>query len=134
MRRGTRVGAASAAPTAVRRASDRGAAAVEMALVLPLLLLLVFAIIDFGRMLNVQITLTEAARDGARTASLGVDPGDRIRRIAGDDVTVAFGGCVDGGADVTVTREFVFVTPVGLFGGGFDGETTVTGRGVVPCP
>src|SRR5262245_38889036 len=50
----------------VRR--DHGAAAVEMALLLPLLLLLVFGIIDFGRMLNAQITVTEAAREGARAA------------------------------------------------------------------
>jgi len=37
-------------------ARDRGAAAVEFALLLPVLLLLVFGIIDFGRALNAQIT------------------------------------------------------------------------------
>ena len=47
-------------------ALDRGAAAVEFALLLPLLLLLVFGIIDFGRALNAQVTLTQAAREGAR--------------------------------------------------------------------
>src|SRR5579859_1395033 len=50
---------------------DRGAAAVEFALLLPLLLLLIFGIIDFGRALNAQITLTQAAREGARMAALG---------------------------------------------------------------
>ncbi len=49
---------------------DRGAAAVEFVLVLPVLLLLVFGIVDFGRMLNAQIVVTEAAREGARAAAL----------------------------------------------------------------
>src|SRR5215472_18044642 len=53
------------------RGGDRGAAAVEFALLLPLLLLLVFGIIDFGRAINAQITLTQAAREGARLAALG---------------------------------------------------------------
>ena len=52
-------------------ARDRGSVAVEFALLLPLLLLLVFGIIDFGRALNAQITLTQAAREGARLAALG---------------------------------------------------------------
>src|SRR5438477_589960 len=49
----------------VGRTPDRGAAAVEMALVLPLLLFVIFGLIEFGRMLNTQLTLTEAARAGA---------------------------------------------------------------------
>src|SRR6266550_9643907 len=49
---------------------DRGSVAVEFALLLPVLLLLIFGIIDFGRALNAQITLTQAAREGARLASL----------------------------------------------------------------
>jgi len=50
---------------------DRGATAVEFALLLPVLLLLLFGIIDFGRALNAQITLTQAVREGARLASFG---------------------------------------------------------------
>ncbi|MBY8873680.1 pilus assembly protein [Micromonospora sp. PLK6-60] len=105
-----------------------------MALVLPLLLLLLFGIIDFGRMLNAQLTLTEAAHDAARAASLGGDASARAALVAGDlDVAVAGGSCVDGDAEVTVTHEFRFVTPVGLIGGGFDGEVRLSGRGVMPC-
>ena len=58
-------------PSGGRQARDRGATAVEFALLLPLLLLIVFGIIDFGRALNAQITLTQAAREGARLAALG---------------------------------------------------------------
>ena len=51
---------------------DRGAAAVEMALVLPVLLFLLMGIIDFGRMFNAQIQLSQAAREGVRLASLNI--------------------------------------------------------------
>jgi Flp pilus assembly protein TadG len=50
--------------------SERGAAAVEFALVMPLLLLLVFGIVEFGLIMNRQITVTHAAREGARYYSL----------------------------------------------------------------
>jgi Flp pilus assembly protein TadG len=46
----------------------RGAAAVEMALVLPLFLLVVFGIVEFGRAFMVEHLLANAARVGARKA------------------------------------------------------------------
>src|SRR5579859_3625853 len=49
---------------------ERGAAAVEFALVLPVLLVLVMGIIDFGRVFSAQQTLTYAARSGARVMVL----------------------------------------------------------------
>jgi TadE-like protein len=48
----------------------RGQSVVEMALVLPVLLLLLFGIIDFGYYLYAYSTLYQAARDGAAKASL----------------------------------------------------------------
>jgi Flp pilus assembly protein TadG len=48
----------------------RGAAAVEFALVAPVFLLLVFGLIELGRMVMVQQALTNAAREGCRTATL----------------------------------------------------------------
>lgn len=124
------------------RLVDRGAAAVEMALVLPLLLMLIFGIIDFGRLLNMQIALTEAARDAARVASFGGSAEEakaraaaRATRIAGNDIGVATTTCSTPrqDAEVVLTHQFTFVTPVGLIGGGFDGRATLTARGVVPC-
>jgi Flp pilus assembly protein TadG len=53
------------------RAADEGAAAVEFALVLPLLLFVVFGIVDFGLAFQAQIIANNAVREGARTASLG---------------------------------------------------------------
>jgi Flp pilus assembly protein TadG len=47
---------------------ERGAAAVEFALVMPILILMLFGIIEFARAWNVRQTLTDAAREGARVA------------------------------------------------------------------
>src|SRR5947209_283568 len=47
-----------------------GAAAVEFAIVAPLLVSLVLGLIEFGRVLMVEQILTNAAREGCRTAVL----------------------------------------------------------------
>lgn len=123
-----------------RARRDRGAAAVELALLLPVLLMIVFGIIDFGRMLNAQITLTEAAREGARAEALGVDPDLRVQEAAGRLGTVTTGveaACPGVDAVVTVEHQFLFVTPIspimGLFGGGLGGTVSMSGKGVMPC-
>jgi Flp pilus assembly protein TadG len=54
-----------------RGGSEHGAAAVEMALVLPLLILLIGGVIDFGFMFNAQISATHAAREGVRVEAIG---------------------------------------------------------------
>lgn len=52
------------------RPADRGAAAVEFALVMPLLVLMTVGIIAFGYMFHIQSVLDNAARDGVRVATL----------------------------------------------------------------
>jgi Flp pilus assembly protein TadG len=54
-----------------RARGQRGAVAVEFALIMPILCLLVFGIIEFGYMLNRDMIIGNASRDGARAASLG---------------------------------------------------------------
>jgi Flp pilus assembly protein TadG len=51
----------------------RGQALVEFALILPLMMLLLLGIVEFGRAWNVKQVLTDAAREGARLAVVG-DP------------------------------------------------------------
>jgi Flp pilus assembly protein TadG len=129
-------------------ARDRGAAAVEFALLLPLLLLLLFGIIDAGRAINTQITLTQAAREGARLASLGqpnstVVSGTRAAAFGLSPVTVTVTGCPPGAgpttsATVSVSYGFTFVTPIGAIAGllGVSGDgapLTLTAQGVMPC-
>ena len=53
-----------------RRRTDDGAAAVEFALVLPLLVLLLFGIISYGVMLSFRQSLSQAAAEGARAAAV----------------------------------------------------------------
>jgi Flp pilus assembly protein TadG len=49
---------------------DAGGAAVEFGLLLPVVVLLLFGIIEMGRAWNVRQTLTDAAREGARVAAV----------------------------------------------------------------
>lgn len=128
---------------------DRGAAAVEFALLLPLLLLLVFGIIDFGRALNAQITLTQAAREGARLAALG-QTGQVTTRVQAaaqplSGVSVATAACPatptpTSQTTVTANYTFTFATPLGpiagLFPGGsgaLGGSLAMNGKGVMRC-
>jgi hypothetical protein len=55
--------------------SERGATLIEFALIVPLLLLLVFGIIEFGFVFNADSNVNQAARAGGRTAAiLSTDP------------------------------------------------------------
>jgi len=65
------------------RKKRRGAAAVEFALVAPLFFLLVFGMIEFGRMVMVQQVLTNASREGARTAVLDGTTLTDVQQIVG---------------------------------------------------
>lgn len=47
---------------------ERGQTLVEFALIVPLLLLLLFGVIEFGRVFHAQLVITNAAREGARKA------------------------------------------------------------------
>lgn len=53
--------------------NTRGQAVVELALVLPFLLLLVVGMMEFGLALHDYITVAEASRAGARAAAVGKD-------------------------------------------------------------
>jgi Flp pilus assembly pilin Flp len=52
---------------------EDGAAAVEVALLLPLLVVLLFGFIQFGAAFNTRIQATNAAREAARLAVVGID-------------------------------------------------------------
>ena len=132
--------------SARRRAADRGAVAVEFALLLPVLMLLIFGLIDFGRALNAQITLSEAARAGARLAAMGrADAGQRAKAgaIGLPGVTVTVRYCAPGAgpgasAVVQASYPFSFATPVGAFAAmfgrpGLHGTMTLTATAVMPC-
>jgi Flp pilus assembly protein TadG len=54
----------------LRRWRDRGAAAVEFAIIVPVLIALIFGSIEFGLAVNARTQVQNAAREGVRVASL----------------------------------------------------------------
>ena len=85
------------------RREERGSASVEFALVVPFLVVLVFAIISFGFMLSFRQAMSQAAAEGGRAAAVkpsGTDDSVRLAaaRAAVNDALNAYGvSCTDGG-------------------------------------
>ncbi|VBB06615.1 Hypothetical protein LUCI_1851 [Lucifera butyrica] len=61
--------------------NNRGQSMVEFALVLPVFLLLVAGMMEFGRVMNQYLVVTEAAREGARSAAVGNDDATVIAAV-----------------------------------------------------
>lgn len=74
----------------IGRTSEAGAAAVEFALVAPLLLLLICGIIDFGRAYATLNQLAASAREGARLAAVLPNPESGVQRKEVRDAVIAF--------------------------------------------
>ena len=66
--------------------SQKGAAVVEFAVILPLLLLIVFGIVEFGFIFYNQAILTNASREGARKAIVFRTDGDDNRIYSGTEI------------------------------------------------
>jgi Flp pilus assembly protein TadG len=61
--------------------SERGQSVVEFALVLPLLIVMLFAIVDISRVFHASLTLDHAGREAARAASVHQEA-DEVRQTA----------------------------------------------------
>ena len=133
--------------------SERGAELIELALVLPILLLVIAGIVDFALMFQRFLAVSNAAREGARIAVLpGYAEPDVQNRVTqyvregiGDDTvspaTVLTPVNIDPdgtgptpafpAAQVTVslTHNYLFLGPIsGLLGGGSFSSITLTAR------
>jgi hypothetical protein len=64
-----------------RDAPDRGAAAVEFALVLPLLFVILFGVVEYGYNLFQMQAAQATVRETARRVALGIDSCDEMRDI-----------------------------------------------------
>ena len=54
----------------VKTSRDRGAVMVELAFILPILVMLLVGIVEFGRAYSAQVSIQGAAREGARSLAL----------------------------------------------------------------
>ena len=72
----------------MRRRDERGAAVVEFALILPILVMFVFGIVEFGRAYNARIELTAAVREGARAAAVADPSDDPLATEAATNATI----------------------------------------------
>lgn len=103
--------------------NNGGQAIVETALVLPVIVLLLFAIIEFGQIFNQYIVVTASAREGARAAAVSDDAAAQAAVISaaasinnnGMSVSIVYpeGGRQQGGpVTVTVSKPIEVNTPV----------------------
>ncbi len=113
---------------------EKGQAMVEMALVLPILLLLLCGILDFGWLFYNQLSLNNAAREGARYAVVNTENADRDNLIHAHiisetthvftddvDITVTYSNATNpliGDVTVRLSTDMRILTPVlGIFNG-----------------
>lgn len=122
---------------------NRGAAAVEFAVVAPLFFLLLFGMIEFGRCVMVQQMITNASREGARRAVLDgvttqevtdiVDDYLSSGAIAGATITVQPSPPSDAnfGEPVSVTVQIPYAQVSWLPAPKYLGNTTMSATSVM---
>ena len=103
------------------RKKRRGAAVVEFAVVLPVFFLLVFGMIEFGRMVMVQQVLTNASREAAR---IGVLDGTTSEEVKTSVVNYLTSASIP--FDPATPGNSVTVTPSPPSSAGFGEPVTVT--------
>ncbi len=115
---------------------DRGTATVEFAFILPLLVLLAFGVVEFGRAYNATATLTHAAREGVRELAI---TGDSEAAVAvARDAAVGLDDALlqitttpcEPGHPTSVKTSYPFQYHVPLFGAA---TVTLQAEGVMRC-
>ena len=93
--------------------SESGASAVEFALILPVLMMILFGIIEFGIALYQQSILTNASREGARLGIVQAVPAITTGQInATIDTYLTAAGITPGNVTRTIVSTGVTGTPV----------------------
>jgi len=116
-----------------------GTAAVEFALVLPLVLTIALALVQVGLLVRDRLLVESAARAGARAAAIQADPGAVNDAVIGSvdgldpsGMTVSIARSGARGDPVTVTVGYVSVVRVPLvswlFGGSVSMQSDATDR------
>lgn len=97
------------------RRDDHGAAVVEFALVVPVLFLIIFAVIDFGRALWTLNVISSGVREGARAAA--VEPDVTTAVATAKSKTVAY---INGILGTSLTTSDVVVPAINQTSGAAD--------------
>lgn len=125
-----------------RRRDERGAAAVEFAIVVPVLLLLVVGIAEFGRAYSTAAVLSGAAREGARTMALqnstsaartaaqGAATG---LTLSSSQIAISPSACPAAGSGTTTLMTVTITYPMPFLSGVFGSSVTLHGKGVMRC-
>ena len=125
------------------RKAQRGTALIEFTLVLPMLLVMTVAAVDFGRAFFVKNVVSQAAREGVRLRAVtsSADSGlvtarvNQVAQAANVNVTqVSIAGPDPSRmVTVTVTAEFNWIFPgvFNLFGANFTNPMSLTGEAVM---
>lgn len=131
--------------------SEGGAVAVEFALIVPIFLVLVLGIMEFGRAFNIQVSLSEAARESARYAAVHCteatyDPDDATAAalaaapsvsLDDADVDIQYSGdgtcAAENNVEVTVTYNTSYLTGLPGFIPGLPADLEITSKGVMRC-
>ncbi len=103
---------------------------------LPILVLLVFGVVEFGRAYNAQVTLTHAAREGVRELALTQNSSAAATKAVNAatsldpaELTVTASSCT-AGYDATLSVSHPFTYDIPLLG---SQTITLTGTGVMRC-
>lgn len=127
----------------MNREFERGAAAVEFAIVVPVLVMLLLGIMEFSRAYNAQASLSAAAREGVRVMALSNDPAASRTAakntavslnpaLADSDITfknldIGTTTCAAGNR-ISVTITYTLSTMTGIAG-----PFALTGQGAMLC-
>ncbi len=107
----------SSKPLFEKREKQFGQSVVELALMLPLLILILVGVLDLARIYQAQVTITNAAREGARYAAIHPSSASAVQTRTAQEastggispVTVTLLGLGQGaGTPVTVTVQYNF--------------------------
>jgi Flp pilus assembly protein TadG len=121
---------------------QHGAAAVEFALVVPLLLLLVLGIAEFGRAYNISTTLSGAAREGARAMALqnsttaarsAAQGAAQGLNLTASQISVSPSSCPTSSTGSTTLVQVSISYPMTFVTGLFGSSVTLHGTGVMRC-
>jgi Flp pilus assembly protein TadG len=124
-----------------KRLGEKGAAAVEFALILPVFVLLIVGMLEFSRAYNAQISISNAAREGARVMAIHDDAATAKAAaiaagvslnpaLSSGDIAITPASC-DGAANGTVEVSIDYDLP--LMTGFFGITLPISGVGVMLC-